>query len=143
MQKLYFMFFLTIVFLFASCSNESEGLTEPPSGIYSYTSFDSSGTPIVEGILTMTINNSQQIIGKWDFELIGNPQNIGPQEGKGDLLGSVEQDRIWVELNPQFRDNNLQLLGTIKNNKFSGTWGWSSILGLTNHGTFEAIKVRF
>lgn len=139
MWKLWVVFFLVILFYFVACNND--GLNEPtPYGAYSYTSFDSSGTAIVEGWLIMNLKDSSQIIGKWHFEKIGNPQDIGPQVGNGVLEGGVKQNEMWVELNPQFRDNNLQLIGSMENNKYSGTWQWISFIGITNYGTFEAIK---
>lgn len=51
-----------------------------------------------------------------------NPQGIGPQVGSGELIGSIANERIRFELNPQYRDNNLQLIGTIEDNKYRGVW---------------------
>lgn len=135
---------LVLIILFAaaiSFSSCGEDLVGPaPSGSYSYKSYDSTGTAIVQGWFTMNYQDSVQIIGNWSFEKIGNPQDVGPQVGAGKLVGGVDQDRIWVELNPQYRDNNLQLHGSITDNKYSGEWMWLSYAGISNHGTFEAIK---
>ncbi|HED05906.1 MAG TPA: hypothetical protein ENI61_04395 [Ignavibacteria bacterium] len=140
-RGLIFVVFLAIMFSFISCNKESEGLVGPiPSGIYSYTSYDTSGTAIVKGRFTLNYKDSLQIIGEWHFEKIGNTQNIGPQVGSGKLIGNVKQHRIWIELNPLFRDNNFLLIGTMENNKYIGVWKWISFSGITNHGTFEAEK---
>jgi len=103
-------------------------------------SYDTTGTAIVKGWLIINDIDSSNIIGKWEFKSIGNALDIGPQVGSGELIGGTLEDGIWVELNPQFRDNNLQLIGILGNNKFSGVWQWTSIVGITNHGTFEALK---
>lgn len=140
MQKLLFIVLLALLFSFASCEDDDSLVGPTPSGAYSYTSFDSLGMAIVRGWFTMIHEDSTKLIGNWSFEKIGNPQDIGPQVGAGKLVGGVDQDRAWVELNPQYRDHNLQLIGTIKGNKFSGKWMWLSLAGISNHGTFEAIK---
>ncbi len=141
MQRLLFILLLALLFSLASCDNESDSLvgTTPP-GAYSYTSYDSLGTAIVKGWFTMNYKDSVHIIGNWSFEKIDNPQDVGPQVGAGKLIGGIDQDKVWVELNPQFRDDNLQLIGSITGNKFSGKWMWLSYAGISNHGTFEAIK---
>jgi hypothetical protein len=71
---------------------------------------------------------------------VGNPQDIGPQTGDGTLVGGFHNGKLWVELNPQFRDNNLQLTGTLVGNRYSGEWAWISFVGITSTGTFEAVR---
>jgi hypothetical protein len=88
----------------------------------------------------MNFQDSSSISGELHFEKIGNPNNIGPQVGSGELVGGVDQYGIWINLNPQFIDHNLLLTGTIKNHTYSGEWVWISFIGPTNHGTFEAIQ---
>jgi len=140
MQKLIFIVLSVLLFSFASCKDDDSLVGPTPPGAYSYTSYDSLGTAIVKGWFRMIHEDSTKIIGNWSFEKIGNPQDIGPQVGAGKLIGGIDQDRVWVELNPQFKDNNLQLIGSITGNKFSGEWMWLSFAGISNHGTFEAIK---
>ena len=141
MRKFIFIIFLSLMVSFVSCNKKNGGLVEPvPPGAYSYISYDANGTAIVKGWFTMIYEDSTEITGEWHFETIGNPQNIGPQFGNGELIGGIEQDRVWVELNPQFRDNNLQLTGTIDYNRYFGIWQWISFVGVSNQGTFEAVK---
>jgi hypothetical protein len=71
---------------------------------------------------------------------VSGRSDIGPQVGEGSLIGSIINSSISIELNPQFRDNNLGLAGTINDNIIEGKWYWSSFPGLTNWGTFKAIK---
>jgi hypothetical protein len=37
-------------------------------------------------------------------------------------------------------DNNLQLSGTLQADRYSGQWMWISFIGITNAGSFEAVK---
>jgi hypothetical protein len=133
--------FVLVIFatlLGPGCSQTS---TEPmPSGFYDYTSYDKNGVAIVGGWFTMTWEDTVRVSGEWHFKAIGTPENIGPQTGDGKLAGGKDGGRVWIELNPQFRDNNLELVGKIDGNRYSGAWQWISFIGVTNQGTFEAIR---
>jgi hypothetical protein len=116
-------------------------LTDPlAGGMYHYASYDSSGVPLVKGWFTMDLTNPDSVTGEWHFSPIGNPQHIGPQTGDGELLGSFVDSALWIELQPQYRDNNLELAGTIKGGRYAGRWMWISFRGVTNSGEFEALK---
>ncbi len=141
MKKIISIIFLSFLISFNSCGSKSGGLTEPiPSGTYSYTSYDTTGTAIVRGWLTINYKDSSEITGEWHFGKIGNPNNTGPQIGSGELSGRIADDRIWLELHPQFVDNNLQLSGKVENDMYSGVWQWITLKGITNFGTFEAVR---
>jgi len=121
--------------------NESTTIMSPRlGGRFLYKSFDSTGTKIVEGWLTLIYRDSVHITGEWHFQKVGSPQRIGPQVGDGVLEGGVRDETVWVELQPQNRDNNLQLTGTIENGRYHGEWVWISFVGVTNRGPFEAIR---
>jgi hypothetical protein len=118
-----------------------DSLVDPsPSGSYWYNSFDSSGTLLVEGWFTMTVADSDSVAGEWHFKAVGTPQRIGPQTGDGTLIGGFRDSVLWIELQPQFRDNNLQLTGTLRGDRYAGSWIWISFIGVTNSGRFEATK---
>ena len=142
MRKLISNIFIIIIIILVSCkNNDVKGIVNPVfSGTYLYSSFDTTGTPIVKGWFTMSFQDSTKIKGEWYFEKIGDPKNIGPQVGSGELEGGVNEGRIWIELQPKYRDNNLQLDGKIQNNYYSGKWQWISFIGPTNYGTFVAFK---
>jgi hypothetical protein len=137
MKTAYLILFIAVPLFLMNCSQ--------PTSIYKgaplqYTSYDSSGTPLVTGWFTMDFSDSVTISGEWHFRPIGNPKNIGPQTGDGRLVGGVRNGLVWVELNPQWVDNNLQLSGTLQGDRYSGRWMWLSFVGNTNAGSFEAIK---
>ncbi len=58
-----------------------------PEGAYEYSGYDSTGVKIVQGWMKVFIDDSTGVTGKWKFEKIGNPENIGPQIGSGYLAG--------------------------------------------------------
>ena len=129
--------------LILGCNKNSDDLSlgPIPPGAYQYTSYDSTGVAIVKGWLTLNYEGSLNITGEWHLEKIGNPHNIGPQVGNGNLVGVIDQERVWVELNPQYVDNNLQLNGIIENGHYKGEWIWTSFAGITNRGSFEAVRI--
>ena len=129
----------TIVFISCDILLDNDTDNVPP-GAYLYTASDTSGTVIVEGWFTMEYQNSTEINGEWHFQKIGNPQNIGPQVGDGDLLGTKDSSRVQINLNPQYKDNNVFLLGEIEGHQYIGEWHWITIIGPTNKGDFEAIQ---
>ena len=109
------------------------------SGVYFYTAFDSAGARLVEGTLSLTINDSS-VTGEWHLSKISTAQNIGPQVGSGQLQGSMHDGTLSLNLNPQWVDNNVFLFGKIENSIFRGSWSWSTFVGITNAGSFEARK---
>ncbi|MBC8277675.1 MAG: hypothetical protein H8E46_05540 [FCB group bacterium] len=127
---------LTIIWL--GCSDTP---TESfPDDVFIYTSYDTSGIPAVSGWFTMTFSDSGAISGDWHFSPVGNPQNIGPQTGEGNLIGGIDENNVWIELNPQYIDHNLRLTGTLEGDRYTGEWQWISYVGVTNQGNFEAIR---
>jgi hypothetical protein len=72
------------------------------------------------------------------LEAVGNPQNIGPQTGDARFHRRIENDLVPVDLNPEFRDNNVTPSGTLRGKSFNGEWSFSGFAGPVNHGRFEA-----
>ena len=136
-QYIKYLYLIPIVLAYFSC-NDSDVTVDIPSGSYHYRSYNSSGEKIVEGWFTMEEDSVSNITGEWHFDKIGNPKDIGPQVGDGVLLGGYNDDTLWVELNPQYKDNNLQLIGTLKDGCYEGRWIWITFRGVTAEGTFKA-----
>ncbi len=137
---------LIIVILFLSliiyCEKDKStiGFEPDPSGSFTYQSFDTLGTLLVTGGLTFEHTDSVLIEGSWRLNNVSNRHDIGPQVGNGNLLGSIIDSSISMDLNPGFKDNNLYLEGIINDTNFEGRWSWISFAGVTNWGTFKAIK---
>lgn len=128
-----------LVFLFLESCGDS-GIGPLLQGTYQYSSHDSTGVKIVEGWMTLNPVDSLQLVGEWHFLQVSNVERIGPQVGDGELLGVFIEDTIWIELNPQYRDNNVNLRGINDGKAIRGDWAYSSFAGLQNHGTFVATK---
>ncbi len=116
---------------------------ELPGGVpevYTYHAYESDGSLVVAGTLTMVSADSASINGTWDLKQVHASDQIGPQVGSGKLAGSVHEGTIWVNLNPSWKDNNVFLQGTVEGDRISGNWSWSTFIGRTAGGTFEAVK---
>jgi len=58
----------------------------------------------------------------WHFEKASNSGNFGPQDEKGDLVGTLTDTSININLHPNFADNNIILLGKIDKKYIYGKW---------------------
>ncbi len=88
----------------------------------------------------MVIADSTTVSGEWHFDAIGSPQKIGPQTGDGKLIGGINGEKIWIELNPGVRNNNLQLNGLLSQSRIDGQWTWINYEGMANQGAFHAVR---
>ena len=128
---------IPIIIFFHACDNITG--YDYPQGPYSYTSYDSSGKLVVQGWISLSINDRGKISGIWNLQKTGNPENIGPQYGKGILAGELADSvSMWIELNPGFVDNNLLLRGDYADHMINGKWQWITFSGVTTEGTFKA-----
>ena len=137
--RLFIIFFLLCIVFSCEKDNSSIGFEPSPPGSYRYFSYDSLGTEVVSGWLIFEMTDSIGLQGSWYLKKIINRNDLGPQFGEGKLIGHIKNLSIWVELNPQVRDDNLQLYGTINDTRIDGKWYWLSYPGVTNWGTFEAV----
>lgn len=119
-----------------------------PVGDYQYTSYDEQGDKVSEGKLSITSaevrkmnsENVTQLKGNWELKKVGTQERVGFQEGKSDLVGSIDNGEIIINLNPNISDANVYLKGKIEGKRFHGTWSFNGIAGPVTKGTFEAIK---
>lgn len=111
-----------------------------PLGDYQYTGYDEGGAKIVEGRLSLTSRDGDQLKGTWELKQVGEPKQIGPQVGTGALMGSVNGNQVSLDLNPNMNDNNVNLGGTIEDGRYKGTWSYSGFAGRISSGRFEATR---
>ncbi len=130
----------SLIILLYSCQ-ESPVTTQRSNGSYQYRASDSTGILLVTGWMELNFPDSTTISGKWHLDAVENPKNIGPQTGDGKLAGGVHNGQMWVDLNPQFKDNNVVLVGTMEAHRFWGQWMWLTFVGVTNKGRFEIDSV--
>lgn len=134
--KIVFLFFIS-----SSCKYGGETIfLNVPTGCYAYFGYDSSSTLIAKGWFKFEYEDSAKIKGNWKIETIGNPSNVGPQDGEGELVGSHTDSSIYMNLHPDFADNNVILIGKINNKYIYGNWRWVTFAGITNSGNFNSKK---
>jgi hypothetical protein len=109
-----------------------------PLGEYQYVGYDDGGVKIVEGRLSLTSRDGDQLKGTWELKQIGELGRIGPQVGSGDLAGGVQGSEVYLNLNPNMADDNVTLRGKVEGKRYKGTWSYSGFTGRISSGTFEA-----
>lgn len=111
------------------------------STTFDYTAHDSLGTIVAKGWLRLDLRDPVNVTGQWEIKQVKDSIYIGPQDGQGRLEGSLKNSGdMWIGLNPDYVDNNVFLNGNYKNDTYKGKWSFSSLLGLTNWGTFVAVR---
>lgn len=140
-SKLEIILMLVSLLLIVNCEailkNDEE--SNKPENLYDYTGYDSTGHKIVEGWITMNFQEESRITGEWKLEKTGESEK-GNQFGKGNLEGSYDTTHVWINLNPGIIDDNVYLNGELKNGTYQGSWFWGTFAGVSNHGTFKAVK---
>ena len=126
----------TLIFML-SCADED---LDSDNNIFNYNGFDSLGVRINTGELKL-IANGLDITDEWHLTMIGNVQNAGNQFSAGSLSGFVTDNVNYnINLNPQMADNNVFLEGILAGDSINGNWNWSTFIGITNSGTFTAVR---
>ena len=109
------------------------------AGTYNYAGYDSQGSLVVTGRLFMSAATNL-LTGTWSLQRVGSSTaDIGPQVGNGQLVGSGTGGQIWINLNPDWADNNVILGGNLMGNNFTGRWDYSGFTWRAG-GTFKADK---
>lgn len=128
---------IAISALAIGCNGQSVG--PAPPGAFEYKSYDSLGTMIAQGWMVLIVD-SARATGEWHFRKIGDPKNIGPQTGDGFFEGQLLQGQLDLDLNPQYRDNNVLLSGSYDGETFAGNWDYVGFPGVINQGRFSAVR---
>ena len=143
------LIFLICAYGLACSATRGDNSQKPfPVGDYQYTSYDEKGDKVTQGRISITSSEPRkigseettQLKGNWELKKVGNQERIGLQEGKGDLVGSIDKGEIVINLNPNISDANVYLKGKIEGRRFHGTWSFNGYTGPVTKGTFEATK---
>ena len=127
------------IFLF-TCSTDESLIGTKPTDAYFYIGYDSTGMKINQGWIKYEFIDSIRVKGEWHLESLSYIENIGDQIGHGELSGAVYSDTVGLNLNPQYKDRNVYLIGIKREDVLKGVWQWITFPGLTNWGTFKAEK---
>src|SRR5262245_46847823 len=112
---------LSAAALLSSACNNMNDPNSVPDGAYTYTGFDAGGTVVVRGWLMLDLSSATDVSGSWHLEAVGNPPQLGPQVGEGQLTGQRSASgSLVINLNPGSADSNVFLNGTLDGNAFRG-----------------------
>jgi hypothetical protein len=141
MTKLQIVPLIAILFLFfLSCSSQKSS-GEFPYGSYSYKSFNIGGELIGDGTIYISKVDSNIVEGNWAIRDVRNCYVCGPQYGNGYLTGKIENDSLFINLNPDNPENYVELVGELKEEAFIGDWRWFELVVNSNRGTFKAFRM--
>jgi hypothetical protein len=119
---------------------DSDGIA-PLSGGYSYSGYDENGTLLVSGHITIAVDDSSRITGTWQLKAVVPDPPVGPMIGDGTLVGGIEGEMIYMDLNPGWVDNNVFLLGKRSGRRIIGKWEYVGFPGVIATGSFVAVSV--
>ena len=124
------MIILFTIAVLVSCNEPTAPPINNPNGTFNgrLVLYDSTGNNPVYGTITLNRSSTNYISGNWK---LGNENN-------GKLSGSISNDSLSINLNPDMIDNNTILFGTTDGKTIKGRWYHSSYVGITNKGTFMA-----
>jgi hypothetical protein len=118
------------------------------SRTYSYKGFDTNGTLLVTGVITLRVDDANKVTGDWKLQVLDKTKSkqLGQQDGSGKIGGKLNGGRIFLNLNPDPGDfgDNVYLDGTITTAnifKINGTWGhYGYYAGKIIEGNFEMAR---
>jgi len=139
MKKLTALLNVFVIFLFLACGAQKSA-SDFPYGNYSYKGFNIAGELIADGTLFINYLDSNKVEGNWSIRNVRNCVVCGPQYGSGYLTGSIANDSLVINLNPNTPQNYVELVGEIKDNMFIGDWRWFESVVNSNRGTFRAAR---
>lgn len=129
----------------AGCAKDSStNSTHMWNTPFSYVGKDSLGATFVTGSLTIVVNDSAAMSGTWKLDSVPGTATMkfGPQFGTGTWMGGLSGTTLTMNLNPGWADDNVVLVGKLDRSQssahYAGRWSHVTLLGETNHGTFEA-----
>jgi hypothetical protein len=147
---------LIALFALVPACHDTGDITKPPDpvpvGAMTYTGYDETGTPLVNGWVKLDIpiiaadpTIPSNVAGTWELRLVSPAGEIGPQVGRGSLEGLLQNEQLFVNFNPQNADDNVVgdgvftvIGGPASGTQWEGTWIWSDISGPRRTGTFRA-----
>jgi hypothetical protein len=115
------------------------------TGVYSYSAYAGDAL-VVRGDITLGVDPDSTITGTWRLARVPGSDTtvvVGPQIGKGTLVGRLDSDGAWVDLNPGWADNNVFLdLPRDSTLPRSGSWSFSTIVGPVASGRVELQRLQ-
>lgn len=141
MRKLQIIVSMLISFLFLMSCSSQQAAGEFPYGSYSYKSFNIAGELVGDGTIYISKVDSNLVEGNWAIRNIRNCNVCGPQYGNGYFTGSIDNDSLFINLNPDNPENYVKLIGELNDESFTGDWQWFKLVVNSNRGTFKAVRM--
>lgn len=136
-------FFLIACLLQSSCSSSSENSSFIfGKGKYRFTMSDSSGTTLLDGVLTVKSYEKDQITGTYTFTKIHDDGFAGFTSMSGEFSGSVNSAEkiVFINTNPKVADSNVFWKMKIKKSGLFGNWNYSIFRGASFGGLVKVTK---
>ena len=119
---------------------------ETISRTYDYKGFDTNGNLLVTGVITLLVDETNKVKGDWKLQILNRDRlkELGPQDGTGKIGGHLEEDHIFLNLNPAEFGDNIYLDGKVTKAdifKINGKWGhYGYYAGKISEGNFEMVR---
>ena len=119
------------------------------SRTYDYKGFDTNGNLLVAGVITLRVDETNQVKGDWELRVLAKDRakELGPQDGSGKLTGQIKGDSISLNLNPDVFGDNIYLEGKVSKAdifRITGKWGhYGYYEGKLSEGNFEMVRKKY
>jgi len=107
-----------------------------------YDAYTDQFRPLLSGSFDLVVHEDSTVTGNWIINWVSGVDTttpVGPQVGSGALQGRLWPDTtVWLNLNPNYFDYNVFLVGAATVNGLAGRWDYSGFPGTLAHGRFTA-----
>jgi len=134
MRTVYLGCLVLLLIALSGCS----GTLDPVGEFYNYQAFNQSGRLVVTGILRFDQLDIHGVKGSWQMKNVNGSDRTGISETFGVFEGFLKGDALYLNLNPEWVDNNVILQGKQTGSGFEGEWAYIGFPGVLNQGKFKA-----
>lgn len=146
---LFLLLLLIFALLYFSCSNSgSSVLNESPylkkGAFYSFKMSDENNKPLAEGIMKIVYKTNLYISGTYELTKVHDNSVPGLNSMQGEFSGKESKDdnAVYLNMNPKIADNNIIFEFNVSNDKFEGTWYYSTFAGRKAKGILSGNKIE-
>jgi hypothetical protein len=109
-------------------------------GIYDFSIYDSLEVKLADGTLKIESAADKRLGGQYQVinQYVDNIPGLFNKSGAFEGQYSVEESKLFINMNPKIADANIFLNGTTYQDSVIGTWNYSTFRGPTNSGIFKA-----
>lgn len=143
--------FLPLLALIVACDNgpASDPLQLAGGRQFGYAASTASGAPLLIGSLSLRWSDEGPdggiVVGTWNIGWAPGADTtlkIGPQLGSGQLVGTVDEGGVLLDLNPGSKFEYVRLSARVAKGAMYGDWEWTQVVGPGSSGNFHAARMR-